>query len=96
MLRTDPASVVRRYFPEYERTYQTLGWKMFDSIERVYDNAAARQALGWEPEFTFAEIIRRLNANEDTRSPLAAAVGKKAYHDKDFADTDGPYPVNQS
>ena len=62
---------------------------MFDSLERVYDNARAREQLGWEPRYDFASAIERLAAGEDPRSPLALAVGAKGYH----AASTGPYTV---
>jgi hypothetical protein len=62
---------------------------MFDSIERVYVNAAARVDLGWEPRYDFAYALDRLAAGEEWRSPLALAVGAKGYH----AESTGVYTV---
>jgi UDP-glucose 4-epimerase len=86
-LRADAPAVVRRRFPEYEALYAARGWRMFDSIERVYDNARARGELGWAPRYDFAAALRALRAGEDPRSPLARAVGAKGYHPV----TTGPY-----
>ena len=86
-LRTDAASVVRRYFPDYEAEYERRGWRMFPSIERVYVNARARAELGWEPRYDFRHVLDSLAAGEDPRSPLALAVGAKGYHAVSF----GPY-----
>ena len=91
-LHEDAPAVVARYFPGYEADYARLGWRMFAGIERVYVNAAARQALGWEPVYGFARVLERLRAGEDPRSPLAVEVGAKGYHAQIFED--GPYPVN--
>jgi nucleoside-diphosphate-sugar epimerase len=79
-LRADAPAVVRRLFPGYEDVYAALGWTMFPSIERVYDNARARRELGWAPRHDFAHALERLAAGEDPRSPLAIAVGAKGYH----------------
>ena len=62
-------------------------WRMFDSIERVYDNSRAREDLGWAPRYDFAAAIDALAAGEDPRSPLTLAVGAKGYH----AESTGPY-----
>jgi UDP-glucose 4-epimerase len=91
-LHDDAPSVVARYFPDYEAAYARRGWRMFAGIERVYVNAAARQALGWKPNYDFAGVLERLRAGEDLRSPLAIEVGAKGYHAQTFED--GPYPVS--
>lgn len=80
-------AVVARHVPQYEALYERLGWRMFDTIERVYVNAAARRDLGWEPVYDFAYALERLAAGEEWRSELALAVGAKGYH----AETTGVY-----
>jgi nucleoside-diphosphate-sugar epimerase len=86
-LRSDAPGVVRRYFSDYEREYERRGWRMFDSIERVYVNAHARSQLGWTPRYDFRHVLDSLAADQDPRSPLARAVGAKGYHAESF----GPY-----
>lgn len=90
-LREDAATVVANRVPGYEAEYARRGWRMFPGIERVYVNAAARQALGWRPRYDFAYVLDRLRAGEDPRSPLAQAIGIKGYHGPSFED--GLYPV---
>lgn len=90
-LREDAATVVANRVPGYEAEYARRGWRMFPGIERVYVNAAARQALGWRPRYDFAYVLERLRAGEDPRSPLAQAIGIKGYHGPSFED--GLYPV---
>jgi UDP-glucose 4-epimerase len=79
-LRRDAPSVVRRLVPGYADEYARRGWTMFESIDRVYDNAEAREALGWRPKVDFAHAIARMREEDDLRSPLARAVGSKGYH----------------
>ena len=88
-LRSDAPAVVRRVVPAYEEVYAQRAWTMFDSVERVYDNARARNELGWSPRYDFASAVESLAAGEDPRSPLALAVGAKGYH----AVSTGPYTV---
>ena len=88
-LRADAAAVVRRLFPHCEAIYGERGWRLFPTIERVYDNARARRELGWAPRYDFGHALDRLAADEDHRSPLALAVGAKGYH----AVSTGPYTV---
>lgn len=91
-LRRDPAAVLRERLPQYAAEYARRGWRMADSLDRVYDNRLARAQLGWQPRWDFAALIARLARNEDWRSPLALVVGRKPYHDAPPAGP-GPYPV---
>ena len=86
-LRRDAPAVVARLFPELEAVYGPRGWRMFPGIDRVYDNARARERLGWAPAYDFRLALDRLQAGEDPRSPLALDVGAKGYH----ATPTGPY-----
>jgi UDP-glucose 4-epimerase len=86
-LRADAPAVVDRLYPDARGIFAARGWRMFPSIERVYDNAKARAELGWAPRFDFRAALDRIAAGEDHRSELAAAVGAKGYH----AVPTGPY-----
>lgn len=88
-LHRDAPTVVARHVPAYGAVYEERGWRMFDAIERVYVNAAARQDLGWTPRYDFAFAIERLAAGEEWRSELTFAVGAKGYH----AESTGVYTV---
>jgi nucleoside-diphosphate-sugar epimerase len=88
-LHTDAPPVVAQRVPGYEDVFARLGWRMFDAIERVYVNAAARMDLGWQPRHDFASAVERLAAGEEWRSELALAVGATGYH----AETTGVYTV---
>jgi UDP-glucose 4-epimerase len=79
-LRADAPAVVQRHVPAYAAEYARRGWTMFESIDRVYDNAKARVELGWRPKVDFAAVIKRLRETDDVRSPMARAVGSKGYH----------------
>ena len=88
-LRADAPAVVRRLFPDCEAIYAERGWKLFESIERVYANERARSELGWSPRWDFRHALDRVRAGEEARSELARAVGAKGYH----ATSTGPYTV---
>jgi UDP-glucose 4-epimerase len=79
-LRADAPSVVRRIFPDADAIYASRGWKLFPSLDRVYVNAQARNALGWTPRYDFGQALVRLAAGEDFHSELAREVGYKGYH----------------
>ena len=64
---------------------------MFEGIDRVYVNEAARKELKWEPKYDFARVLSRLSEGANPRSPITRAVGSKGYHSVKF--DEGPYPV---
>jgi UDP-glucose 4-epimerase len=88
-LRTDAPAVVARRVPEYAEIYADRGWRMLPGIERVYDNARARDHLGWAPRYDFRRALQLLAAGAPPRSDLAIAVGAKGYHPV----STGPYTV---
>lgn len=91
-LRADAPGVLRERVPGYEHEYARRGWRMFPSIDRVYDSALARRELGWEPRWSFGYVLQQLAAGAEPRSGLASTVGFKGYHAGRFAD--GRYPVD--
>lgn len=93
-LGADTPAVLERRVPGYRAQYERRGWKMFQSIGRVYDNTRAREVLGWEPEYGFEQAIEALARDGDYRSQLARQVGAKGYHDSVFED--GPFPVEET
>jgi UDP-glucose 4-epimerase len=86
-LRTDAPAVVRRHFPDVDAIYAARGWRIFESIERVYVNERARRELGWAPRWDFRRALDRVAAGLEPRSDLALAIGAKGYH----AEPTGPY-----
>ncbi len=90
-LNSNAPDIVRKRVPAYLDIYNQFGWKMFDKINRVYVNDAARADLGWRPKYDFAYILKCLGKGSYPRSPITKSVGSKGYHKQTF--TDGPYPV---
>lgn len=90
-LNTHAPIVVQKRAPHYLEVYDQLGWTMFDRINRVYVNDAARADLGWQPKYDFGYVLECLRNGNDPKSPISAIVGSKGYHDRTFED--GPYPV---
>ncbi|MEM7100976.1 MAG: NAD(P)-dependent oxidoreductase [Pseudomonadota bacterium] len=88
----DAPAVVARYFPSYQSLYDKLDWRMFPSIERVYDNSRAKERLEWEPKFGFEQALAALSRGDSFKSSLASQIGVKGYHEQQFAD--GIYPVD--
>lgn len=92
-LRVDAPAVLSMRAPGWEDEYARRGWRMFPSLDRVYDNALARRELGWRPKWDFSAIIDRLRDTDDIRGPLAKQVGVKGYHAELFEGA--PYPVGE-
>ncbi len=93
-LRVDAPAVVSLRAPGWEDEYAERGWRMFPKIDRVYDNALARQELGWRPQWSFQSVVQRLRERGDIRGPLARRIGAKGYHAEKFVGA--PYPVRGS
>ncbi|MGH7023852.1 MAG: NAD-dependent epimerase/dehydratase family protein [Caulobacteraceae bacterium] len=79
-LARDAPAVAARRAPEYEAVYQRLGWRMFETIGRVYAAGAAQAALGWRPKHDFRSMLARVATGKPPMSELALAVGSKGYH----------------
>jgi len=90
-LRRQAAAVLAERVPNYRPVYARLGWRMLDSIDRIYVNEAARSELGWTPRHDFAQAIEALADRRSPFSSLTRAIGAKGYHPQTFAGT--PFPV---
>jgi UDP-glucose 4-epimerase len=93
-LMRDAVTVVERHFPGFSAQFEHAGWRMFPKIGRVYDNAAARRDLGWQPRYGFANALAAIESGEPVGSELSRRVGKKPYHEDSFEGD--PYPVDEA
>ncbi|SRR5579883_32696 len=50
-------ATLKKYYPAYKEIFDKMGWKMFPSLSRVYDNKKAREFLGWNPKYNFSDIL---------------------------------------
>jgi len=90
-LRVDASAVLNRLAPAARDEFQRRGWRMFPTIDRVYDNMKARTELGWRPRHDFFSKLADLVAGRPFKSNLAQQIGSKGYHDRVF--TNGPFPL---
>ena len=60
-LKQSPVSVLRERCPAICETFESRGWSLPGSIDRVYDSSKAQQALGWKPEYGFEEVVNLLD-----------------------------------
>ena len=79
-LRSNPAAVVKKYYPNFEAQFSELGWNMLEDIERVYVNQKAISELGWQPKHDFGSILDKIANGQDPRSPISQQIGSKGYH----------------
>lgn len=92
LLAEDAAQVVERYYPGFRDVYLDMGWEMFETLDRVYDNSKALRELGWKPRHDFQSVLDEARQHRYLlRSDVTRYVGVKGYHDQIFED--GPFPV---
>jgi nucleoside-diphosphate-sugar epimerase len=60
-LKQAPGSVLRERCPAICATFESRGWSLPESIDRVYDSSRAQQALEWKPLFGFEEVVNLLD-----------------------------------
>jgi UDP-glucose 4-epimerase len=75
-LACDAPAVLRRRAPALVSAFLRLGWALPASIDRVYDAAAARSALGWHPRFGFESVLAQAQAGDP--AVLAAGLAVRA------------------
>ncbi len=90
-LHTNAIAVVEKMYPAVNNLFESRGWKLLPTIDRVYVNEKARKELGWTPKYDFEYVLDCLRADKDFRSDLTLKIGIKGYHSETF--DDGPYPV---
>jgi nucleoside-diphosphate-sugar epimerase len=63
-LKTDAASLIAERFPEAPALYAARGWKLPESIGRVYDPSAIERDLGFRCATDFAAVLQALKDGE--------------------------------
>ena len=59
-LKEDAGSVIMRYFPDAKRLYDKKGWRLPNSIGRIYDGSKIERELGFTYETRFADLLDAL------------------------------------
>jgi nucleoside-diphosphate-sugar epimerase len=59
-LKRDAAAVIARHFPDAPALYAARGWRLPDSIGRVYDSGAIQRDLGFRFQTDFAAVLAAL------------------------------------
>jgi len=56
-LKHHPADAILKLYPDVLKVYQERGWKLPESIYRVYVTQKARTMLGYMPKYTFEYFL---------------------------------------
>lgn len=59
-LMRDAAQVIRRYYPDLDKLFESQGWALPQAIDRVYVIDEARVALWYQPQHNFREYLDSL------------------------------------
>jgi len=59
-LKQNPLETIRKHYPQAESIYQSKGWELPKSIDRVYVSNKAKRYFGYEPKFTFDYLLNNL------------------------------------
>ena len=90
-LATNAAGLLRQTFPQAEALFAARGWRLPETLGRVYDSRLAKKALKWSPRISFEHLLLQMKEEAPLGSSLAREVGSKGYHTQIFKD--GPYPA---
>ncbi|KAI8801774.1 NAD dependent epimerase/dehydratase family protein [Cladochytrium replicatum] len=81
-LNSDPRELFGNVHPGVREVFERKGWKHLKRVDRVYDSSKAARELGWEPKFTFKNVILSIRDGKENAwlSELGRKIGKKGYH----------------
>jgi UDP-glucose 4-epimerase len=71
----DAPAVLAQRAPALVQAFAQRGWALPQRIDRVYSPALARQVLGWQPRYGFAEVLHQLDALTGEVLPVRLATG---------------------
>lgn len=77
-LLVDAAAVIRKRAPSLAVEFDRRGWRMPESIDRVYDSAQAVDELGWKPQFGGDDVFGALDRRSLEVLPPGARTAPKA------------------
>lgn len=65
-LRRDAPAVIARHHPDALELYARRGWRLPETIDRVYDASHAERRLGWRARTDFAAVLDALRSGESS------------------------------
>lgn len=77
-LSTDPQAVLEMRAPALRDAFRARGWKLPNSIDRVYSARKAEEDLGWKSRYDYAEVLAQLDRRSLEVLPVDAAIAERA------------------
>lgn len=53
--------IIREVAPELAESFANRGWRLPQSLDRVYDSTLAQQELGWQPKYGYESVLSMLD-----------------------------------
>ncbi|SMY34401.1 UDP-glucose 4-epimerase [Photobacterium malacitanum] len=53
--------IIREFAPELAESFANRGWRLPQSLDRVYDSTLAQQELGWQPKYGYESVLSMLD-----------------------------------
>lgn len=78
MLSADAPALLRERVPALVDAFDARGWKLPQTIDRVYVPLAAKAALGWQTRYSFGEVLAQLDRRSIEVLPVGASISELA------------------
>ena len=75
-LASDADAILRERVPELAQAFQSRGWSLPRSIDRVYVPKAAEHALGWKARYGFREVLAQVDRRSLEVLPVGASMAE--------------------
>ncbi|WP_305815055.1 NAD-dependent epimerase/dehydratase family protein [Photobacterium leiognathi] len=53
--------IIREFAPDLAESFANRGWRLPQSLDRVYDSTLAQQELGWQPKYGYESVLSMLD-----------------------------------
>ncbi|MGD6734946.1 NAD-dependent epimerase/dehydratase family protein [Photobacterium leiognathi subsp. mandapamensis] len=53
--------IIRELAPDLVESFANRGWRLPQSLDRVYDSTLAQQELGWQPKYGYESVLSMLD-----------------------------------
>lgn len=77
-LASDAESIIKLRAPTLATEFARRGWRLPNSIDRVYHSARAEYGLEWHPRFGFNEVLAQLDRHSLEVLPAGSGINRKS------------------
>ncbi|MFT4048137.1 MAG: NAD(P)-dependent oxidoreductase, partial [Solimonas sp.] len=74
-LKSNAPLIIRQRAPELAQAFESRGWNLPATIDRVYSNAKAQKELDWQPRFGFKSVLQQFDEESSEVLPPLASWG---------------------